>query len=148
MDGEIYALMDEFDATYIIKRALALMFDTHLDLNLFTDSEKVLDAVTRLKRMSERRLSIYVTAARQSYRNFEISCIGLIKGIMNPGDELTKVYGNISLSRTMETSVDQTKVEQRIIRDEEKSTGGEKQGRSLKDTTGKVGIVESTELGM
>lgn len=56
-------------------------------------------------------------AARQSYRSYDIECIGLIRGEHNPADCLTKPVGNGALRRLMETGRDETPVESWIIRE-------------------------------
>lgn len=73
---------------------------------MFSDSKQVFDSATCGKRASERRLSIDIMAARDIYRNFEIACIGMVRGDINPADCLTKTTGNDSLRRIMETGVD------------------------------------------
>lgn len=125
MGGGVYAFMDAFDIAYVLKKDLDMMFDTKLDIIMFTDSKKLFDAVTCGKRTTERRLSIDVTAARQSYKQFEITSIGLMRGDVNPADGLTKPDGNGALKTIVESGRDLTPVEQWIEREcvDEQSTG-------------------------
>lgn len=62
-----------------------------------TDYRQLFNSVARWKRTSERRLSIYIIAARESYHNYEMSSIGLKRGEANPVDALTKASGNGTL---------------------------------------------------
>lgn len=70
MGGEVYAFMDAFEMAYVIKVDLERMMGAHQNLMLTTDSKHVFHAVTCGKRTSERRLSLDITVARQSYHNF------------------------------------------------------------------------------
>lgn len=117
MGGEVYAFMDAFDMAFVIKKDLERVLDTDLSIIMLTDSKQLFDSVTCGKRTAERRLSIDISAARQSYQNYEIECLGLVRGDANPADGLTKASGNSALRRLMETGRDETSVEQWIERE-------------------------------
>lgn len=117
MGGEVYAFMDAFDMAFVLKKDLEMVLDTKLGIIMLTDSKQLFDSVTCGKRTAERRLSIDVSAARKSYRNYEIECLGLVRGEANPADGLTEAFGNGALSRLMETGRDDTPVEQWIERE-------------------------------
>lgn len=69
---------------------------------MFTDSKQLFDAISEGKRTTERRLPIDIQAARDAYKSFEITTIGLISGTSNSVDALSKVGGNASLIGLME----------------------------------------------
>lgn len=145
MGGETYAFMDAFDLAFVIKTDLEVILGMDLNIVMFTDSRQLYDSVTCGKRTAERRLSIDVTAARQSYRDYEIASIGLVKGEVNPADGLTKPGGNGALRRIIETGRDTTPVESWIVREDGddgkgedglcRSTGSVGPGGSVKSTT-------------
>lgn len=118
MAGEVYAIMDSFDKSFVIKKDLQSLLGISLDTWIMTDSRQLFDSVTKGKMTAERRLSIDSTARRESYHNFEMPCIGIIRGKVNPADDLTKACGNGTLRWMMESGIDDTPLEQRLLREE------------------------------
>lgn len=56
------------------------MLSKKISIRTFTDSKQVFDVVTRGKRLTERRLAIDVTAAREAYKRFEMDRVMLVRG--------------------------------------------------------------------
>lgn len=116
MAGEISAFMDVFDAAYMVSTDLKTSLGSVIPLFMFTDSKKLLDSVTRGKRITEKQLMIYISAAHQSCNRYEIDAIGLVKGCNNPADCLSKIKGKGALQQLIVTSVDNSPIEQWIER--------------------------------
>lgn len=82
---------------------------------MMTDSEQFSDTITRGKRTAERRLAIDIPAARDAYKSFEITSIGLVAGDVNSAEALSKVMVNDAVSRVM-SEWDRTSVIGWIVR--------------------------------
>lgn len=100
--------MDSIQMAFVIWNDIEAMLGKSLNLNMMKDSKQLLEAVTCGKRTQERRLSIEIMAARQSYHKFEISTIGFVRGSEKPADDLTKSRGNGALAQVMSTGYDHT----------------------------------------
>lgn len=109
MDAETLAFINVFDVVYTLRGDMERILGIVLVVHTYTDSRLLFDALTRGRRTSERRLTVDITAARETYRNQEIACIGLINGHDNPADALSKVIGNTRLRR-MQSGTDNTPV--------------------------------------
>lgn len=116
MAGETYAFTAAFDFAYILKHDLERIFMQPIALKMFTDSKQLFDVITRASHTAEKRLMIDVAAAREAYNNFEISNVGLVAGIDNPADGLTKPKLCKPLYELLRTGIDATPVAQWIIR--------------------------------
>lgn len=116
MAGEVYAFTDAFDAAYIIKHDLELIYRQHLPLIMLTDSKQMFDVVTRASHTTEKRLMIYVAAAREAYQRNEIFNVGLVKSEHNVADGLTKLGPCAALDTVLRTGKDTNPVQQWIIR--------------------------------
>ena len=91
MAVEVYALADAFDAAFIIKHDLERIYDQHLPLVMLKDSKQMFDVITRASHTTEKRLMIDVAAAREAYKRYEISNVGLVRSEHNPADGLTEL---------------------------------------------------------
>lgn len=91
-------------------------------------------------------MSIDITAALQSYRTYEISCIGFVRGSRNTADGLKKANNNGALRRIINDGYDRKMVEKWIVfENEEKYTGMELTGgivKKLTDMNGVAGIIK------
>lgn len=110
MAGEVCAFMDAFDAAYMLRSDMQEILGVEIPLLMFTDSKQLFDAMTKGRRTTEKRLMIDVSAARQAYRRFEISAVGLVRGEDNPADALSKIAGNQALRRVLVDGMDETPV--------------------------------------
>lgn len=89
MDAEVYAIVEVFDAAYLIAEDLKMTHETGLNLFMYTDSLQLFVALTRGSAISERRLMIDILAPRQSYKRFEITGASHISDADNPANGLT-----------------------------------------------------------
>lgn len=109
---EVCAFMDAFDVSFMISSDVSNLLGMTITVFLFTDSKQLFDSVTKAKRTTEKRLMIDISAARESYKRYEIEAIGLIKGCDNPADDFSKINGNGTLKRILDSGIDETPVEQ------------------------------------
>lgn len=65
--NEVNSFMNSFDMDCVIRRDLTMFLDMSIYIGMMTDSKQLFDAVTCCKRTTERRLTIDLTTARQSY---------------------------------------------------------------------------------
>lgn len=102
MGGEVCAFMDAFDSVFTLAADLELIYARKLHIYMFTDSKQLFDAMIKGKRTQEKRLMVDITAARQSYKRFEIHRVGLVRGTDNPADGLSKIKDNGALDRLLD----------------------------------------------
>lgn len=100
----------------MIKHDLQCILRNQIPLKLFTDHKHMFDVITRASHTPEKRLMIKVAAARETYRNFEISYVGLVAGTVHPADSLTKPKPCPLLLEIMRNVIDTTPVDQWVIR--------------------------------
>lgn len=103
MGAEVYALMDAFDSAFMLWNDLEAVMGQMVHIMMMKDYRQLFDAETCCRRTTERRLGTDISAARQSYRRYEMTTIVFVSGGDNPADGLTKANGNESLSRIMNT---------------------------------------------
>lgn len=118
MGGELYIFTEAFDAGFTLVNDIRTALAQFVPLRIFTDSKQVFDVITRGKRPTERRLAIDPTGAREAYERREIDRVGLVRGLENPADSLTKLRGNSKLKQLIETSMDETPVQDWIVRND------------------------------
>lgn len=102
MGAEVYALLDAFDAAFTIACDMNNILNRDLPIVVYTDSRQVFDAITRGRRTTEKRLSIELSAARESYKKREINRVALIRGSENPADAFTKTKPNDVLQHVLQ----------------------------------------------
>lgn len=78
--------MDAFDAATMIADNLRTILYENIPLKLFTDYAQLFDALTLVKRTTERRLVIDIAGTCEAYRKFEIEVVGIVRGYRNPVD--------------------------------------------------------------
>ena len=113
----MYAFSDGFDAAYMIRHDLQVLFHRNIPLKMFTDSKQLFDVITKSSSTTERRLMIDVAAVREAYHSFEISEVGLVRGSTNMADAFTNPSANKALKDFMATQLDNTPIVQWNLRD-------------------------------
>lgn len=103
-------VLDAFDFTFVAVDDLYVILCRLLHVILNMDSKQLFDTLIKGKRTTKRRLTVKISLAPQSYRNFEISWVGLICSTVNPEERLTKVGSNGALKKLIDTQVDWTEV--------------------------------------
>lgn len=121
MGGEVYAFADAFDKAFVIRKDMENTLGVKLPLHMFTDSKQLFDAMTKGQQTTEKRLMIDISAAREAYRKFDISRVGLVSTLHNPADGLSKIKDNGALRDLIITGRDSCPVQQWIVRDETSS---------------------------
>lgn len=116
MAAEVYALVEAFDAAYVIASDLQAIHNTVVPIDLFTDSKQVFDAVTKDRKTAKKRLMIDILATREAYRRFEIRGIGIVSGEDSPADGLSKAKDNGMFQRLVLLNEDKTQVLQWVDR--------------------------------
>lgn len=96
-DIYIYAFTEAFDAKYTLVSDIRKSLAQCAPLQIFIDSKQVFDLITCGKRPTEQRLSIDVTAVRETCRCRKIDFVGLNRCSERPVDFLTKFNGNFKL---------------------------------------------------
>ena len=87
--AEVVAFADLFDNTFAIRSQLEQVTSGAVPMHL-TDSNSMFDIISKGSQTSEKRIMLDIHAARQAYRNQEISNIGFVKSSPNIADGLTK----------------------------------------------------------
>ena len=122
LGAEMLAFADAFDLSFLLKRDLEDILGKKLPLKMLTDSKCLFDIITKQSETTEKRLEIDVKAVREGYNAFEISDIGFIRSANNPADALTKVRGNDSLLKLLETNKCDFDVDKWVVRKKENSS--------------------------
>jgi hypothetical protein len=115
MAGETLAFVDAFDNAFILCHELSKMLGADLPLLMMMDSRALFDVITRARYTTERRLMVYIAAAREAYQNRKMSNIGLIRSEFNPEDGLTKACPNDALMRLLTTNKIDHPIEQFFV---------------------------------
>lgn len=116
MSAEVIAFADMFDAGIALKREIEWMIGQKVPLQLLTDSKCMFDVISSGTRTSEKRTMIDIAAAREGFRDMEISDIGFIRSAHNIADGLTKKMSRQALQNVLKTSSLTFECEQWIIR--------------------------------
>jgi hypothetical protein len=103
MAAETLAFEDAFDAAFTLRHDLSVLMGRHIPIFMFTDSARLFDSITSIKRTTECRLMLDIYAAREAYKKREIDNIALIRSQYNIADAMTKVKGNGALLNALET---------------------------------------------
>lgn len=116
MAGEVFAFTACLYEAFILRDDLEQLRNCRIPLNIFIDSKQMSDVITRTSHPTEQRLLIDIAAARGAHDRQDMSNVGLVQGKDNMADGLTKAKSNDALERFLDTGVDNTPVEQWIIR--------------------------------
>ena len=90
MGGETHAFADAFDAAYTIRNDLQRLLNKDVKLTMLTDSMSLFKVLINSSIMTEKRLMIDISAAREAYENSDIDHIGWIPTSSNLANGLTK----------------------------------------------------------
>lgn len=113
---ELYTFIEAFEASATLATDLRKMSETKVSLHTFTDTKQVFDVITHGKRLSERRLAIDVTVARDAYDCFQIDRIELVRGNQNQSSYRTKRKHNGVINKNLFRGMDNTPNVERITR--------------------------------
>lgn len=80
-----------FDTAYILKYDLKRVADNKIPITILTNSESLFEIMVKSITTTEKRLMIYVRAAREAFENREFLKLGWIRSMENAADELTKL---------------------------------------------------------
>jgi hypothetical protein len=130
LTAEALAFVAGVDFALLLKADLQELLGKAVPMLVLTDSEPLFNIITRERLTTEKRLMIDLAAIRESYRNLEISNIGLIASEFNIADALTKTHraGNSALWHFMCTNNIRHPVRRYIIsRDDRQPPSAEKQ---------------------
>lgn len=116
LEGEIYAFAEGFDRAFVLRHDLQTIFRRNISLHMFTDSLQMFDVVTKGSHTTEKRLTIDIVSARQSYNREEISQVGLVASENNIADGLTKEKPNDALNKLLDSGFDLNPVRKWIVR--------------------------------
>lgn len=116
MAAEVIAFADLFDSAFTLREELSSLLNRHVHLDLFTDSKSLFDIISRGSKTSEKRLMLDVAAAREGFKNQDISNIGLVRSESNVADGLTKQMAQATLRTILEHSTHTPNPVQWIIR--------------------------------
>lgn len=108
------------------------LYNCRIPLNIFTDARQLFDVISRASHTTEKRLMIDVATAREAYNREDLSNVGLVAGKYTIADGLKKLKRNDALERVLDTGVDDTPVDQWVVRAPLDS--------SPRDTTGPGGV--------
>ena len=104
LSAEIFALLDGFDAGYVVRKIVSQLLGREVELHIFTDSRSAFHVATTLVRTREKRLMLDVHLLREAYEKREITQINWISGDCNIADPLTKMKNNGSLLTFVRTN--------------------------------------------
>ena len=119
LGGEIYAFADGFDSAYLLKHDLERILKRTIRICILTDSKSLFDTITKNSIITEKRLMIDVSAARQAYQRMEISDVGHISSKYNAADGLTKTKPCPALIQLLSTGKMDHPINQWIIRNDQ-----------------------------
>lgn len=114
MAGEGVALIVSLDAATFVAQDLEVIQKKSIYSDMFTGPKQAFYAVSKRRKISEKRLMTDILASHEVNRRFEICGIGLVQRVQNPVDVLNKLKGNKMLNRLIETRRDDTRVMQWI----------------------------------
>jgi hypothetical protein len=96
-DGEVLAFSNAFNSAFTLRHEIQLMLDQPIPILILTDSQGMLEVLTKSRHTVERRLKIDVLAAREAYARREFDNIAQVDSKVNPPDGLTKSTPNDAL---------------------------------------------------
>lgn len=86
MAGEFIAFSDVFDIAVTLVDQLKTIFGLPVPVQPFTNSESLFDVISKGSRTSEKRMMLYIAAAREGFRHKTISDIGFVRSSDNVAD--------------------------------------------------------------
>ena len=114
--AEVIAFSDLFDEAFVLKDSIEMEIANNVQLHLLTDSKSLFDIIRKKSRTNENRLMQDVYAARQIYKEQDISNIGFVWSNQNVSDRLAKSLSQEALRNVITNGKLSVKVKQWIIR--------------------------------
>lgn len=105
LSGETHAFADVFDAAFSIRHELQRILSKSIKLTMLTDGVSLFKVLLNSKMMSERRLMIDNSAARQAYESGAIDYIGWNPNKVNAANVMTKMGLCDELKKFLQTHV-------------------------------------------
>jgi hypothetical protein len=97
MTAETMAFADTFDAPVSLKSDLASILVKTLPLLILTDSKPLFEFMACSKYTKEKRLMIYISAAREGFNRHDITKIRPISSEDKIAESMTKISSNNAL---------------------------------------------------
>lgn len=117
LGGELYALTDAYDSTFLLRYDLAHIFTTWSPLVLLTDSMSLLNLLIHKTTISkDKRLMIDITDFRQAYDRRDITDIGWLRSGKNIAEAFTKPGSCLTLDAYLATAILELDVAQWMVR--------------------------------
>ena len=104
LSAEMFALLDGFDAGFVVRELVSNLLGRKVELHMLTDSRSAFHITTTLISTKEKRLMLDVHLLREAYESREISRILWITGDSNLADCLTKIKNNGTLFKYLTTN--------------------------------------------
>lgn len=79
MVGEVVAFSDMVDVVVSLSEKLATFLSKTVPVQLFTDRKSLFDVISNFFRTSEKRMMLYIAAAKEGFRDRVISNIGFVR---------------------------------------------------------------------
>ena len=114
--AEVISFADLFDEALVIKNAIEMAISNSVQLHLLTDSKILFDIISKGSRTYEKRKMLDVYAARQAYKEQDISNIGFVRSKQNMADGRTRSMNQEALRNVINIRKLSIKIEQWIIR--------------------------------
>ena len=134
--AEVHAFASCFDFAFAVKHDLERMIGGEVPIVMFTDSKCLFDTITKLSKMTEKRLLIDIAALRESYVKGELFNVGHISSEYNLADPLTKKTKSDLLTEVMTCGTVSHPVNQWIIHREREELLNRKDVAPVKRKTG------------
>lgn len=103
MYGEVIVFSDLFDSAFTLSSELSKVLQQKILVQLLTDSKNLFDVISKGSKTSEKRTMIDIAAAREGFRDKNISDIGLVPTNNNIADSLTKSMSQAALQNILRT---------------------------------------------
>lgn len=116
MAGDIFALLKAFDEGRTNANGAVALLSFPDSTFMLTDSKQIFDLVTKKATTVEKKLTIDLPAARESYKQLEIDSIWLVRGKQNRADGLSKMKDNEALTKVLRYASNDKFVEQELTR--------------------------------
>ena len=104
LGGETNEFADACDMSFTIRHDLMQLTNTYVPLTILTDSLTLFKVLHNTSVMTEKRLKVDISAAREAYENKEIDFIGWIPSEKSIANGLTKVTHCPALTRFLRLS--------------------------------------------
>lgn len=115
-EGSCVCSQTDFDMAVTVEHHLPALHGIFIPIMMLTDSYSLFNVIMKYTTATQKRLMIYMEAARGAYTKWEISYVGWMRSEDNLVDGLTKVRDFPSLSETLRTGILAPKFEQWITR--------------------------------